>query len=54
MLDTRPTFSGHPEYFDTDQIHLTAAAYPMLADLVWSTMQNECIARPASSGCCAP
>jgi hypothetical protein len=54
MLDTRPTFNGHPEYIDTDNIHPSAAGDEKLADLVWSTMKNECVAQSANSACCVP
>ena len=54
MLDTRTTFNGHPEYFDSDGLNPSAAGAQALADSIWSTLTTQCIAQPASSGCCTP
>ena len=55
LVDTRGTFQGHPEYFGgLDPIHANEAGGRQIARLVWETMKRECIAQPASSGCCKP
>lgn len=54
LVDTRPPFMGHPEYFDLDPIHANEAGAQQIAKLVWDTMKSKCIAQPASSGCCTP
>jgi hypothetical protein len=37
-----------------DGIHPTAAGDELLADLIWKTMKDNCMAQAASSGCCTP
>jgi hypothetical protein len=54
LVDTRPPFMGHAEYFDIDPIHANEAGAQQIAKLVWQTMKDKCIAQPASSGCCTP
>jgi hypothetical protein len=54
LIDTRATFEGHPEYFDIDPVHANEAGGQEIAKLVWQKMKSECIAQPASSGCCQP
>jgi hypothetical protein len=54
LIDTVPSFMGHDEYFGLDPIHANEAGAQEIAKLVWEKMKSECIAQPASSGCCAP
>lgn len=54
LIDTRAAFEGHPEYFDLDPVHANDAGGDVIASLVWQTMKSQCIAQPASSGCCQP
>jgi hypothetical protein len=54
MLDTRPIFEGHPEYFMLDSIHPLAEGSQAIADAIWKTLTNQCITLPASGGCCMP
>jgi hypothetical protein len=54
FLDLQPIFEGHPEWFADDGIHENAAGSAEIARAVVALMQAECIAQPASSGCCAP
>jgi lysophospholipase L1-like esterase len=54
LIDTRGVFMGHAEYFDIDPIHANEAGAQEIAKLVWQKMKSECIAQPASSGCCVP
>jgi lysophospholipase L1-like esterase len=46
LIDTRPAFDGHPEYFGTDPIHANQTGAQRLAELVWATMQGS---RPAAA-----
>ncbi len=54
LIDTRAAFEGHPEYFGLDPVHANDAGGEEIAKLIWQTMKNQCIAQPASSGCCQP
>jgi hypothetical protein len=54
MIDTVPAFLGHDEYFGLDPIHANDAGGQVIAKLIWEKMKSECIAQPASSGCCEP
>jgi lysophospholipase L1-like esterase len=55
IVDPRMAFQGHSEYFGgADPIHPNAAGSQVLAQLVWDTMKSNCVAQPASSGCCLP
>jgi hypothetical protein len=54
LIDTRATFAGHDDYFGLDPVHANEAGAQEIAKLVWNKMKSECIAQPASSGCCQP
>jgi lysophospholipase L1-like esterase len=54
LIDTRAAFEDHPEYFDLDPVHANDAGGDVIAQLIWQKMKSECIAQPASSGCCEP
>jgi lysophospholipase L1-like esterase len=55
IVDPRMAFQGHSEYFGaSDPIHPNATGSQVLAQLVWDAMKSDCIAQPASSGCCMP
>jgi lysophospholipase L1-like esterase len=54
LIDTRAAFEGHPEYFDLDPVHANDAGAEVIANLIWQKMKSQCIAQPASSGCCQP
>jgi hypothetical protein len=45
FVDTRPPFEGHPEYIGPDGIHPTTAGSDVIAGLIWSVMQQQCIAQ---------
>jgi GDSL-like Lipase/Acylhydrolase family len=54
FVDLRPAFSGHPEYFAPADIHPNTMGSAVMAKTVWQKMKDNCIAQPASSGCCEP
>ena len=63
FVDTRDTFQGPGNNGETmagligaDGIHPSAKGDDLLADLVWKTMKDHCMAQSASSGagCCTP
>jgi hypothetical protein len=54
FVDMIPVFEGHPEYFAPTDIHPNPRGSAAMAKEIWATMQAECVAQPASSGCCAP
>jgi hypothetical protein len=54
FLDLIPVFDGHPDWFAFTDIHPTPAGSAAMAKEIWAIMKNNCIAQPASSGCCAP
>jgi lysophospholipase L1-like esterase len=45
FIDTRAAFEGHPEYIGPDGIHPTTAGSDVIASLIWSAMQAQCIAQ---------
>jgi dienelactone hydrolase len=53
FVDMIPVFQGHPEYFALGDIHPNAQGSAAMAQAVWARMQADCIAQPASSGCCS-
>lgn len=53
FVDMIPVFQGHPEYFALGDIHPNSQGSAAMAQAVWSKMQQDCLAQPASSGCCA-
>jgi lysophospholipase L1-like esterase len=50
FIDTRALFEGHVDYFFVDGIHPSVTGSDALADLIWTTMKQNCIAQ--ASGCC--
>jgi lysophospholipase L1-like esterase len=61
FIDTREAFQGagnngvaKAQYIGPDGIHPSAAGDDVLADLIWKTMKDHCMAQAASSGCCTP
>jgi hypothetical protein len=54
FVDLRPVFMGHPEYFAPTDIHPSLLGSAAMAKAVWKVMKDNCIAQPASSGCCEP
>jgi hypothetical protein len=54
FVDLIPVFEGHPEYFAPTDIHPNSTGSKAMAEAVWAKMKTDCIAQPASSGCCAP
>jgi lysophospholipase L1-like esterase len=44
FVDIREAFEGHPEYILGDAIHPTDAGSQVIADLIWATMDANCIA----------
>jgi hypothetical protein len=53
FVDMIPVFQGHPDWFVPGDIHPNAQGSAAMAQAVWSKMQEDCIAQPSSSGCCA-
>lgn len=49
-----PVFEGHPEYFALTDIHPNSTGSKAMATAIWARMKQDCIAQPASSGCCQP
>jgi len=49
-----PVFDGHPEYFATNDLHPNSTGSKAMAASVWAKMKTDCVAQPASSGCCMP
>lgn len=45
FVDIREAFEGHPEYIGSDAIHPTPAGSQVIADLIWATMVDNCIAQ---------
>jgi hypothetical protein len=43
FLDLQPRWAGHPEY--SDGIQASSAGASVIADSIWSIMQDECIAQ---------
>jgi lysophospholipase L1-like esterase len=54
FVDTRATFEGKAGYIGADGIHPSAAGADALAEQLWGVMKENCVAQPASSGCCTP
>jgi lysophospholipase L1-like esterase len=54
MVDTVPIFQGHPEYIASDGVHPNDAGEAQIAQGVWTTMKQNCIAQAPSGGCCTP
>jgi hypothetical protein len=46
MVDTIPAFTGHiTDYIQSDDVHPNAMGSQVIADLVWNTMVQDCIAQ---------
>jgi hypothetical protein len=54
FVDTVPLFEGKPELFAPTDIHENSDGSKVIANAIWQTMKDACIAQPASSGCCEP
>jgi len=54
FVDSRALFEGKTGMFQSDGIHPSSKGADMLAELLYTTMKDNCIAQPASSGCCTP
>jgi hypothetical protein len=54
FIDMVPVFAGHPEYFAPTDIHPNTAGSKAMAAAIWAQMKQDCVAQPASSGCCTP
>ena len=61
FVDTREAFQGAgnngvamANLIGPDGIHPSAAGDDVLADLIWKTMKDHCMAQSAASGCCTP
>lgn len=61
FVDTRDAFQGVGNTGEAmagliaaDGIHPNAAGEKVLADLIWKTMKDHCMAQSAASGCCTP
>ncbi len=54
FVDMVPVFDGHPEYFADADLHPNSTGSKAMAAAVWEKMKQDCVAQPASSGCCSP
>jgi hypothetical protein len=54
VLDLVPIFDGHSDWIYSDGIHANDTGEGVIADNIWKIMKDNCIAQPASSGCCTP
>jgi hypothetical protein len=45
FIDLQPLWLGHPEYTAADGIQASVAGANVIADAIWSTMQDSCIAQ---------
>ena len=61
FVDTRDAFQGPgntgvamANLIGIDGIHPSATGMNVLADLIWKTMKEKCMAQGMSSGCCMP
>jgi len=45
FIDLQPYWSGHPEYTAADGIQSSEAGAVVIADLIWDTMRDNCIAQ---------
>jgi hypothetical protein len=55
FLDLGPVFDGHiTDWFADDGIHENSKGSAQMAKVINQMMKDECIAQPASSGCCEP
>jgi hypothetical protein len=54
FVDMVPVFAGHPDYFAPTDIHPNTSGSKAMAAAIWAKMKQDCVAQPASSGCCTP
>lgn len=54
FVDLIPVFEGHNEWFAAGDIHENSQGSRAMAEAIVQVMKDQCIAQPASSGCCAP
>ena len=54
FLSLVPVFEGHMDYFAATDIHPNPMGSKAMAAAVWAKMKQDCVAQPASSGCCTP
>jgi hypothetical protein len=54
FVDMVPVFEGHPDFFAPTDIHPNPTGSKAMATAVWAKMKQDCVAQPASSGCCTP
>jgi hypothetical protein len=54
FVDMVPVFDGHPEFFAMNDLHPNPMGSKAMAAAVWAKMKQDCVAQPASSGCCTP
>jgi hypothetical protein len=54
FVDMVPVFDGHPEFFAMNDLHPNSMGSKAMAAAVWAKMKQDCVAQPASSGCCTP
>jgi hypothetical protein len=52
FLDLQPLFENRPELFADDGIHENFMGSALIASELEAIMTDQCIAQPASSGCC--
>ncbi|HTQ07078.1 MAG TPA: hypothetical protein VMI54_24645 [Polyangiaceae bacterium] len=45
FIDLKDAWANHPEYTDASGIQASASGAPVIAGLIWQTMQNNCIAQ---------
>lgn len=45
FIDLQPHWAGHPEYTSNDGIQASEAGATVIADLIWATMRENCIAQ---------
>ena len=55
MLDLRPVFAGHPDWFMGDGIHPLAPGMDAMGDFIWGEMKKLCMAQTEAQNCgCVP
>lgn len=45
FIDLKDTWTGHSDYMDASGVNPTTAGADAIADRIWTTMQNECVAQ---------
>lgn len=54
FVDTIPIFEGHTDWFAAADIHENAMGSMAIAQAIWQTMQDNCIAQKSPNTCCDP